>query len=82
MACQYQPRNDNDELYTEARSATVQRKRDGVNGTMSIGQEKDKHAPIETEDGGEEGIGDRRYRDENDASGGGEKADYDLGSQT
>lgn len=55
MACQYQPHNDNDDLHTEARSATVQRKRDRVYGNTSIEQEKDKHtAPIETEDGEEE----------------------------
>ena len=54
MACQYQPRNDNDELHTEARSTALQRRRARV---TSIEQENDKYTgPIETEDGEKEEV--------------------------
>ena len=70
MACQYQPRNDNDELHTEARSAALQRRRARVNGNTSIEQENDKSTgSIETEDGEKEDVGDRRNGGKNDGSG-------------
>ena len=69
MACQYRPRNENDELHTEARSAALQSRRARVNGNTSIEQENDKYTgPIGTEDG-EEDLGDRRNGGKNDGSG-------------
>ena len=70
MACQYQPRNDNDELQTLPRSAALQRRRARVNENTSIEQENDKYTgPIEAEDGEKEDVGDRRDGGKNDGSG-------------